>query len=243
MNHTTSPCQGECQGEKRLKVRGLHSTLCLVTKKLWGARQAPWALTGSFIHSMKDLEIFSRVTPSSEISGLFLEVTLMKEKQKLPTKFYTLVLTLLGKGKTIFVSPCAALGVLGTGSVFRRECWPGRQGLGLGARLLVLHVSKQNWAGRCPYMWQHRWLPWTRNRGAKKSSRLGAVQEAGFPFDCPIWQADRILLSAALIQCLVWAASKVGTIVTCGYWGPEVLLLHVTEELNSKLYFTLISFQ
>ena len=30
MNHTTSPCQGECQGEKRLKVRGLHSTLFTV---------------------------------------------------------------------------------------------------------------------------------------------------------------------------------------------------------------------
>lgn len=78
-------------------------------------------------------------------------------------------LDLAGQGKTIFVSPCVALRVLWTGSVFRRESWPGRQGSGLRHQPpgLACEQAKLR-AGRCPYMWWHRWLPWTGNHGAKR---------------------------------------------------------------------------
>lgn len=83
--------------------------------------------------------------PSSEISGLFLEMTLMKEKQNLPTKFYTLVLTSLGREKPFLCLLLLHLGSWEQGQFSEENSGQADRARGWGTSLLVLHASKQSW--------------------------------------------------------------------------------------------------
>lgn len=82
--------------------------------------------------------------PSSEISGLFLEMTLMKEKQNLPTKFYTLVLTSLGSEKPFLCLLLLHLGSWEQGQFSEENSGQADRAPGWGTSLLVLHASKQS---------------------------------------------------------------------------------------------------
>lgn len=161
------------------------------------------------------------MTPSSEISRIILEVTLMKEKQKPSYQVLHTCLDPMGR-KNHFVSPVLHLGSLWTGSVFRRESWPGRQGLGLRHQPpgLACEQAKLR-AGRDVHTCDGTGGCHDR-KSEQKEFHAGSCSGDRVPSDCPIWQTDRILLIAALSQCLVRAASKMGATVTCGNWVPEV---------------------
>ena len=110
----------------------------------------------------------------------------MKEKQNLPTKFYTLVLTSLGRQKPFLCLLLLHLESWEQGQ-FQKRILARQTGLRVGApaswscmraskaesREMSIHVMAQVAA-------------MDRKSWSKKSSMLGAVQETGVPSDCPI---------------------------------------------------------
>ena len=110
----------------------------------------------------------------------------MKENQNLPTKFYTLVLTSLGREKPFLCLLLLHLESWEQGQ-FQKRILARQTGLRVGApaswscmragkaesREMSIHVMAQVAA-------------MDRKSWSKKSSMLGAVQETGVPSDCPI---------------------------------------------------------
>lgn len=123
------------------------------------------------------------MTPSSKISGLFLEVPPMKEKQKLPTKFHTLVSALLGEGNHSCVSLCCTWGLGNRVSVQKRTL-ASRWGSGLGcqASWSCAQASEAKSGETSAHVAAHGATVEVKS-WIKNSSRLGALLEPRFPSD------------------------------------------------------------
>lgn len=209
----------ECQGGKRLEVQGAHSTLCLVTKKPWGARQAHEP-TGSFIHSVKDLRSTLQSDPKFRDFRIILRSDTDEGKAKPSYPSFTHLSWPRWAGKNHFVSPCVALRVLWARVSFQKRI-PSQVGRaqGWGTNLLALRASKQSWEQGDVHTCDGTGGCHGQEIVGKRVPCWELFRRPGSHLTVPSDKLMGILLIAALSQCLrIRAASKMGSTVTCGNW-------------------------